>query len=1058
MRARDRLAQEREVARTQAELRSGQEKVRLEEKRAAQGRAPLRQERREAYASPSIVRVTNGSPRAGTVVGGGTEERRRMASEALEAAVQAEKRRLVEKYGPGSERFIKEDAIRRKLTAAEPTIYAKTYPGYDKEAAKRRMSEETTAALAASESGVWRTPEGRQVLPGMPRARYLTSRGKVPYGGAMEGALTPESAQEIGLTTLFERRAARRGTPVLEGQFKVDRKVTYRVGEKEFATKAEAGQEVREIEAQQWREMGVFQKQDIVAAQRAKATAPKIERKFTRMGVGVIPKAAPGPTLATRPTKSIGDFGFSTEVPFLSPLVEARFRERQAIESKYEPLIRKAKTEDEKQRLRSKRQKEIEFTGKTIIKSIKTEEPGRYAPGPRGWLQRAGQLDIPGVDVELGQVGRTTAVALPLAAFPVVGAALAPSATAAGAAYAGGTGLASVTVAEVVGRKTTEYTGVPAIGLGAAVVAGGFTYKAAQAAPGKLFKPVVTPAKTISFRQTTVTPDKGFAVTRIAETKLPVGKGFIAAVKTTPKTGAILPGKELPTMVTVKTPFQKIPVSFTQQRATVFAKSLGRGVRVGEPIPPKSIFISKGVPVMKTSGKIGAAFKTTSPVAQARLIGSYKVEVPKGFMERQYAKVLKKPSVTVDKYYVEAAGVVSKPRLRSAPVGEGIGRPSVFVKPLEGVELLKISARKGAGQQLPSGVVGKPRSVAFDGRIAVGKRFGLGTPEKIRSSASQLVTGGGPERVVGVERGVARIRGVDYPRSTRFVESIKETEMFKPPPKAPVGRGTFTIPKGLDQVQVTKTVSDLGRVGMEQSALKAAAKVKAPTVAPAVVQIQQKDVKVFEATAGKQASQRPYGVVRQTPRKVERFQLLDTRPGKLEKVSDVFYEPKVLEYEGLMEKPQITTVTQETVTRQVMRQPTKQTLYRPSRLDRGRAPAQTPIQEPIQQPIQEPIQEPILKQPPVGRQTFIQPPPPVMTPPAVPMGFYPPYRPPVFPPFAAAPMPTRLGGPGSARFAREKFTPTRIPGIEDILDFGGVPKKRKGKKAKKAKKRRGRKK
>lgn len=170
------------------------------------------------------VRVSAAAPQPGVTTDVGTEERRIASEKQLDAAVEAEYNRLAAKY-PKRVGYISRENIRRKLTGPAKVYDPERYPGYDKKAAQRQLTREQVESM--DRSSEFKTPQGRKVISGMPRARYLTSRATIPYtkgmgaayGGAMEGELTPEAASQLGFAKLYEKRAARAGVTELEGQF-----------------------------------------------------------------------------------------------------------------------------------------------------------------------------------------------------------------------------------------------------------------------------------------------------------------------------------------------------------------------------------------------------------------------------------------------------------------------------------------------------------------------------------------------------------------------------------------------------------------------------------------------------------------------------------------------------------------------------------------------------------------------------------------------------------------------------------------------------------------------
>jgi hypothetical protein len=191
------------------------------------------------------------------------------AEAVLKKLTEEETKRLQQKY-PGSEAYIKPENIRKKIIEGQeppkptPDQYYPAYTGPDAADALRELKAgagEAKERLAAGEpggvvaTGVGANIAGRQEAYTRASARIDPATGEpVPFGGAMAGQLKPEEAMKLGFATLFSERAKKReGTPTWP----------------QFETKivdVPRPALSREQEAQQWRDIGVYERQGALGA------------------------------------------------------------------------------------------------------------------------------------------------------------------------------------------------------------------------------------------------------------------------------------------------------------------------------------------------------------------------------------------------------------------------------------------------------------------------------------------------------------------------------------------------------------------------------------------------------------------------------------------------------------------------------------------------------------------------------------------------------------------------------------------------------------------------
>ena len=447
----------------------------------------------------------------------------------VDDAVQAEKARLLQKY-PGSEKSINEANIRQKILqqrqGPRPEDIYPAYTGPDISGGMKDIAKNQEAGYYAEDrTGMIATSAGPSPFSNMEGVKALHLRNQVEFGGGMAGELRPEAAMRQGFEHLFESHAAREGgtmrsydfhisgaissqdlgkipeglevnvTPGYEmvpGSFNYD--PVKREGTWQYRTlpTAPAGK-TRESEAQDWRNQGVYERQDELHPP-AKDTSAMIPSGMILQKGITIPagfQVAPGSVTVDALTGKVdyqitpdmrgwdagADIALESrkwDIPLIGkiedPLLGGIYREAVEKARGYEIERRLAlvyvTSESEREDINKEYQQKMKNLSNPLNIKVTKEEPGRYS----SVLERLSNTDLPGVDVDLspGTWAAIEGVFIGRAAGKAVVQTLGRGlVSAVGAALTGGGKVAAeLSVGNLLAEKGAKTTGSPAIGLG----------------------------------------------------------------------------------------------------------------------------------------------------------------------------------------------------------------------------------------------------------------------------------------------------------------------------------------------------------------------------------------------------------------------------------------------------------------------------------------------------------------------------------------------------------------------------------------------------------------
>lgn len=434
--------------------------------------------------------------------------------------------------------------------------------------------------------------------------------------------------------------------------------------------------------------------------------------------------------------------------------------------------------------------------------------------------RRIRALDLPIIDVDVSPVGQTLTTAGFIA--PAIAAGVVSAGTATGTVLTTGKIAAQFSALDIVGTKIYEKTQEPALALGAGIVAGKLTGVGIQKAYGKISPLKVQPTKIVSKRLTTEYPK--FKVTQVTEAGARVSAqlGVVAGDKASIlKVG--IPTKPVPINVKLQNVFGTKTVKYYKPKGVFVSSPVGIGKQMGLKLGEFYEPVGYGLKIVDKPISVGLKAKP-APLEQLQFFGTAIKGTERGTLSTLFGKlktrITKKPQplTRYEKEFIAARGVASKKLTVGKMIAEK--QPFQIVRDITGVSVGKpISAQRMQGFVR---ITPAAKAKILETVPPKSQRFSLDTSTLLDKRTLRFVS--------GVEKSTLKTRIGDFPRITRFTETISrkiglpsKLKVFSIKPSKPAYK-PITFDTSTGQLLIKKTVGDLKPVittkALQQSALQ----------------------------------------------------------------------------------------------------------------------------------------------------------------------------------------------------------------------------------------------